>query len=77
MPVVRRGLPSSWPLLLGGDALRTPAIGGDDAQGPDCFSSLCSRVFYVKEMALSVGWAFPRTALLQDYFCNLFSPRDQ
>jgi hypothetical protein len=31
MSVVGRGLPSSWPLLLGSDALRTPANGGDDA----------------------------------------------
>jgi hypothetical protein len=60
MSVVGRGLPSSWPLLLGGDALRMPANGGDDTQGPVCFSSLCSRVFYVKEMALSVGWTFRR-----------------
>jgi hypothetical protein len=31
LSVVGRGLPSSWPLLLGGDAARTPAMGGDDA----------------------------------------------
>jgi hypothetical protein len=77
MSVVGRGLPSSWSLLLGGDASRTPAKGGDDAQGPVCFLSLCSRVFSVKEMALSVGWAFPRAPLLQCCFCNLYSPHDQ
>jgi hypothetical protein len=77
MSVIGSRLPSSWPLLLGGDASRTPANGGEDAQGPDCFSSLCSRVFFVKEMTLSVGWAFPRAALLQDCFCNLYSPRVQ
>jgi hypothetical protein len=77
MSVVGRGLPSTWSLLLGGDASRTPANGGDDAQGPDCFLSLCSRVFFVKELVLSVGWAFPRAALLQGRFCNLYSPRDQ
>jgi hypothetical protein len=77
MSVIGRGLPSSWPLLLGGDALRTPANGGEGAQGPDCFSSLCSRVFYVKEIALSVGWAFSRAALLQGCFYNLYSPRIQ
>jgi hypothetical protein len=77
MSVIGRGLPSSWPLLLGGDALRTSASGGDDAQGPDCSSSLCSRVFFVKEMALSLGRAFPRAVLSQGCFCNLYSPRDQ
>jgi hypothetical protein len=77
MSVVGRGLPSSWPLLLGGDASRTPANGGDDAQGHDCLLSLCSRVFFVKEMALSVGWASPGAALLQGRFCNLYSPRDK
>jgi hypothetical protein len=55
MSVVGRGLPSSWSLFLGGDASRTPVKGGDDAQGPDCFLSLCSKVFYVKEMALFIG----------------------
>jgi hypothetical protein len=77
MSVIRRGLPSSWSLLLGGDASRTPAKGGDDAQGPDCFLSLCSWVFFVKEMALFIGWAFPRAVLSQGCFCNLYSPRNQ
>jgi hypothetical protein len=77
MSVVGRGLPSSWSLLLGGDASRTSAKGGDDAQGPDCFLSLCSWVFFCKEMALSVRWAFPRAALSHGCFCNLYSPRDQ
>jgi hypothetical protein len=72
MSVVGRGLPSSWSLPP-----RTPAKGGDDTQGPDCFLSLCSWVFFVKEMALSEGWAFPRTVLPQGCFCNLYSPRDQ
>jgi hypothetical protein len=44
---VGRGLPSSWPLLLGGDAWRTPAIGGGGAQGPDRVSSFCLRVLVV------------------------------
>jgi hypothetical protein len=77
MSVVGRGLPSSWSLLLGGDASRTPMKGGDDAQGPDCFLSLCSWVFFVKEMTLSVGWAFPRVELSQGCFCNLYPPHDQ
>jgi hypothetical protein len=76
MSVIERGLPSSWPLLLGGDASRTPANGGDGAQGHVCFLSFCPRVFFVKERALFVGWASPKTALLQGRFCKLYSPRD-
>jgi hypothetical protein len=33
--------------FLGGVALRMPTAGGGDAQGPDCVSSICSRVFSV------------------------------
>jgi hypothetical protein len=76
MSVVGRGLPSSWPLLLGGDASRTSAKGGEDAQGHVCFISFCPRVFSVKERALFVGWASPGAALLQGRFCKLYSPRD-
>jgi hypothetical protein len=45
---VGRGLPSSRPLLLGGDAWRTLTRSGGDAHGLNCFESLCSRVFLVK-----------------------------
>jgi hypothetical protein len=75
--VAGRGLPSSWPSLLAGDASRTPAIGGDGAQGPICILSFCSRVLFVIETALSAVWAFPRTAMLQGRFYNLYSPRVQ
>jgi hypothetical protein len=77
LSVVGRGLPSSWPLLLGGDASRTLANGGDDDQGHDCLLSFCSRVLFVKEMILSVGWVYPEAALLQGHFCILYSPRDK
>jgi hypothetical protein len=74
LSVVGRGLPSSWPLLLGGDASRTPTNGGDDAQGHGCFLSFCSRVFHVKERALFVGWDSPGAAFLQGHFYKLYSP---
>jgi hypothetical protein len=45
--LVGRGLPSSWPLLLGGDAWGAPAIGGGGTQGPDRVSSFCLRVLIV------------------------------
>jgi hypothetical protein len=57
-----RGLPSRRPLLLGGDALRTPAIGGGDAQGRDCILSFSSRVFCVKIKTLSSNSRFLRTS---------------
>jgi hypothetical protein len=75
--VTGRGLPSSWPSLLGGDASRTPMIGGDDAEGPICILSFCSRVLFVIETALSIVWAFPRTAMFQGHFCNLYLPHVQ
>jgi hypothetical protein len=53
-----RGLPSILPLFLGGGALRTPAICGGDARGPDCFFNFCSRVFYVNVHALSSNTRF-------------------
>jgi hypothetical protein len=34
-------------------------------------------VFFVKEMALSVGWVYPGAELLQGRFCNLCSPCDK
>jgi hypothetical protein len=46
--IVGRGLPGSWPLLLGGDASRTPARGGRGAQGLDCKLSFSSRVLFIK-----------------------------
>jgi hypothetical protein len=75
--VAGRGLPSSWSLILGGDALRTPAMGGKDAQGHDCFLSFCSRVFCVKGMALSGWWFYPGNAMSKDHFYKMYSPRDK
>jgi hypothetical protein len=77
MSVVGRGLSSSWSLLLGGDASRTPTMGGDGAQGHDCFLSFCSRVVFVKEMTLSGWWFYPGTVVLKGRFCKVYSPRDK
>jgi hypothetical protein len=52
-------------------------MGGDDAQGHDCFLSFCSRVVFVKEMALSRWWFYLGTAVLKGRFCKMYSPRDK
>jgi hypothetical protein len=67
--VAGRGLPSYWSLLLGGHASRTPARGGWGVLGPNCISSFCSRVLFVKSLALSADRRFPRA--LDEKGCNL------
>jgi hypothetical protein len=57
-----RGLPSSWPLFLGGDAWRTPAGSGGDTEGLDCITSFSSRVFLVKSEGLSSNSRFSRAS---------------
>jgi hypothetical protein len=57
---VGRGLPSSWPLFLGGNAWRTPAKCGGGTEGLDCFRSSSSRVLCVKSRVLSSNSRFPR-----------------
>jgi hypothetical protein len=57
---VGRGLPSSWPLFLGGNAWRTPAKCGGGTDGLDCFRSSSSRVLCVKSRVLSSNSRFPR-----------------
>jgi hypothetical protein len=54
MSVVGRGLPSSWPLLLGGHASRTPAEGDREAKGLDRFSIFSFKVVLVKSLAFSL-----------------------
>jgi hypothetical protein len=69
-----RGLPSSWSLLLGGDASRMPACGGGSAQGPICKNSFCSGVLSIIEAALSLDRAFPRARKEKVIFVNLYPP---
>jgi hypothetical protein len=60
--LVGRRCLSNLPLILGGDASRTPAICGRDAQGLDCFLFLSARVFFVKVDALSSNIRFFRAS---------------
>jgi hypothetical protein len=55
-----RGLPSCWPLFLGGDTWRTPASGGGGAQGLHCKNILGSRVLFVIGSVLSLDRRSPR-----------------
>jgi hypothetical protein len=71
--VVGRGLPSCSSLLLGGDALRTPARGGGGALRLDCLLSFSSRVLYVKKLALSSDRRLPRTRLHKGCICLTFN----
>jgi hypothetical protein len=63
LSVARRRLLSSWSLLLGGNASRTPAKGVRATEGPDCFPLFCSRVVSIKSWALSLDRRFPRAYL--------------
>jgi hypothetical protein len=58
-----RGLPSSWPLILGGFIWRTPAKGDGEAQGLDCKLSYSSRVIFVKNKTFSIDRRFPKAIL--------------
>jgi hypothetical protein len=68
--IAGRGLPSSWSLLLGGDAWRTPARCGGGARGLHCKKIICSMVFFVKRGALSVDRRFPWAGMLR-FFLNI------
>jgi hypothetical protein len=57
-----RRLPSNWPLFLGGDAWRTPAMCGGGTEGLDCFISFSSRVLCVKSKVLSSNSRFSRAS---------------
>jgi hypothetical protein len=74
--LVGRGLPSSWPLFLGGDALRTPATCDGGTRGLNCFFIFSSRVFYVNKQALSSNIRFLASVvrdLLAICTCHMFS----
>jgi hypothetical protein len=63
--------------ILGGNALRMPANGGGDAQGPDCFLTFCPRVFSVILEGLSSNLRFLRARDVKGPLCNFYSPRVQ
>jgi hypothetical protein len=59
---------------LGGDAWSSPAVGGRDALGPDCFSHLLVRVFFVKWEAPSSNFRFLRARDVKGLFCKMYLP---
>jgi hypothetical protein len=61
--VAGKRLLSSRSRILGGSAWRTPAKGDGGVLGLDCKITLCSRVVFVKSVALSIDRRFPRTSL--------------
>jgi hypothetical protein len=63
--VVTRGLPSCWPLLLGGDASRTPARGGGDALRLDCKVPFSFKVLFIKRVALYADRRFHRARFVK------------
>jgi hypothetical protein len=65
---------SALPLLLGGNALRTPAFGGGDARGLDCFASLVPGCFLQSRRPyLQISGSFGRVdvrSFLQNCTCH-------
>jgi hypothetical protein len=61
--VAGKRLPSSWSRILGGSASRTPAKGDGGILGLDCKNTSCSRVVFVKNVALSIDRRFSRASL--------------
>jgi hypothetical protein len=68
------GLSSAQLSDLGGDALRSPAVGGGGTRALDCFSSLGARVFFVITRALSSNFWFLRTRDVKGPLCKLHLP---
>ena len=54
--------------------LRSPAVGGGDAQGLDCFSSFSSRVFSVRVEALSSNIRFVRASVVKGPLYKMYPP---
>jgi hypothetical protein len=50
--------------------LRTSAICGGDARGPDCFFSFCFGLFFVNVHVLSSNTRFFRTSVARDLLAN-------
>lgn len=70
-----RGRSSTLPLILGGDALRTPATCGGDTQELDCFFFFSVRVFFVIIEALSSNFKFLVRVLSKGLLCKMYLPR--
>jgi hypothetical protein len=68
------GLSSAQLSDLGGDALRSLAVGGGGTRALDCFSSLGARVFFVITRALSSNFWFLRTRDVKGPLCKLHLP---
>jgi hypothetical protein len=69
-----RGYSSYLPQVLGGDALRTPALCGRGTKGPDCTSFLYSGVFIVIWEALSSNYLVLCTSVVKELFCKMYLP---
>jgi hypothetical protein len=59
---------------LDGNVSRSPATGGGDVQGPNCFFSFCLRVFYAILEGLSSNSGLSVQKMLEDLFVNLYPP---
>jgi hypothetical protein len=62
---------------LDGDVCRSPASGGGDILGSDCFSYSSSRVFFVTFEVLSSNPRFLSASDVKGPRCNLYPPRMQ
>jgi hypothetical protein len=60
---------------LGGNALRSLAIGGGCAQGPDCFFTFRLRVLFAISEGLSSNSGFSVQKKPEDLHVNLYPPR--
>jgi hypothetical protein len=61
--VTGKRLPSRWSRILDSSTSRTPAKGDGGVLGLDCKNTLCSRVVFVKKLALSIDRRFHRASL--------------
>jgi hypothetical protein len=67
---VGAGHTSKLPSDLGGDAWRSPAIGGGDTRVLDCFFIFLGRVFFVRLEALSSNIRFFVRVMHKGFYVN-------
>jgi hypothetical protein len=60
---------------LDGNVWRSPASGGGDSQGPDCFPRFCPRVFFVMFEDLSSNSWFLCAIDARGPLCKMYLPR--